>query len=57
MIVTCGDRQISINCIEWRPGAFEFGFRRRIQAVYAYISWKARKFSTPLRYPVIGVLI
>jgi len=40
MIVICGDRQISINYVEWRPGALEFVFYRRIQAVYAYISWK-----------------
>ena len=56
MIVICGDRQISINYVEWRHGAFEFGFHRRIQAVYAYISWKTLKFSTPLRYSVIGIL-
>lgn len=40
MIVMCGDRQISINYVKWRPGALEFGFHRRIQAVYAYIFWK-----------------
>jgi hypothetical protein len=40
MIVMCGDLQISINYVEWRPLAFEFGFYHRIQAVYAYISWK-----------------
>ena len=56
MTVACVDRQISFNCVECRPGAFEFGFHRRIQAVYACISLKTLKFSTPLKYFVIGIL-
>jgi len=39
MIVMCCDHHISINYVEWKPGALEFGFHRRTQGVYAYISW------------------
>jgi hypothetical protein len=56
MIVMYGDHQILINYVHWRSEGFAFGSHRRIQAVYAYISWNTRKFSTPLRYSVIGIL-